>query len=68
MDPNHRTPHQHPGSEMILESNTPGVFRQAGAADIAVFKQPLRTGQILLLFADIVPQELSQGLLNGRTH
>lgn len=55
----------HPGCELALDSNAQGAFRQAGAPDAPVFKQALRTGQILLLFAEVVPKELSQALLAG---
>jgi twitching motility protein PilT len=55
----------HPSAELHLESNTTGHYREAGTADLGVFRQPLRTGQILLLFADLVPPDHSQRLLAG---
>jgi twitching motility protein PilT len=55
----------HPSAELHLESNTTGHYREPGTADIGVFRQPLRTGQILLLFADLVPPDHSQRLLAG---
>lgn len=56
----------HPGAELVLETNSTGVYRQAGTGEIPVFRQTLRTGQILLLFADVVPKEESQALLAGQ--
>ena len=56
----------HPGAELVLETNSTGVYRQQGTADIPVFRQTLRTGQILLLFADVVPKDDSQALLGGQ--
>jgi twitching motility protein PilT len=53
-----------PGAELVLESNTTGVYRGAGP-ELPVFRQMLRTGQILLLFADVVPRDESQALLAG---
>ncbi len=56
----------HPRAELVLESNNCGFYRESGGADVSVFRQPLRTGQILLLFADLVPPEQSQQLLAGQ--
>jgi twitching motility protein PilT len=56
----------HPRAELVLESNNNGFYREPGTPDVSVFRQPLRTGQILLLFADLVPQEQSQHLLAGQ--
>lgn len=55
-----------PGTELVLESNTTGVYRSGHSSDLPVFRQMLRTGQILLLFADVVPKEDSQVLLSGQ--
>lgn len=56
----------HPGAELVLETNSTGVYRQPGNAEIPVFRQTLRTGQILLLFADVVPKDDTQALLAGQ--
>jgi twitching motility protein PilT len=56
----------HPGADLTLETNSPGTYRQSGVPDAPVFRQTLRTGQILLLFADLVPPQDSQALLNGQ--
>jgi twitching motility protein PilT len=55
-----------PGTDLLLESNSSGAYRREGAPEIPVFRQLLRTGQILLLFADVVPKEHSQALLAGQ--
>jgi len=56
----------HPGAELTLETNSPGTYHQPGVPDAPVFRQTLRTGQILLLFADLVPPQDSQALLAGQ--
>ncbi len=56
----------HPDAELTLETNSPGTYRQPGVPDAPVFRQTLRTGQILLLFADLVPAQDSQALLAGQ--
>ncbi len=53
------------GSALVLDSGTTGEFQQAGAASFPVFRTPLSSGQILLLFADVVPKALSTQLLAG---
>ena len=53
------------GSALVLDSGTTGVFQQEGAAPFPVFRSPLSSGQILLLFADVVPRTLSTQLLSG---
>lgn len=53
------------GSALVLDSGTTGVFQQDGASPFPVFRAPLSSGQILLLFADVVPRELSTKLLSG---
>lgn len=53
------------GSALVLDSGTTGVFQQPGAAPFPVFRSPLSSGQILLLFADVVPKTLSTQLLSG---
>jgi twitching motility protein PilT len=54
-----------PGATLVLDSNATGVFQQPGHAPMPVFRQALTTGQILLLFADLVPREQSNDLLGG---
>jgi twitching motility protein PilT len=56
----------HPGADLTLETNSPGTYRQPGVPEAPVFRQTLRTGQILLLFADLVPPQDSQALLAGQ--
>ncbi|MFZ5439942.1 MAG: ATPase, T2SS/T4P/T4SS family [Myxococcota bacterium] len=56
----------HPSSSMSLDSETPGFYVDESGAATPVFRQALRTGQILLLFADIVPREKSQDFLSGK--
>lgn len=56
----------HAGAELVLETNSTGVYRQPGNPETPVFRQTLRTGQILLLFADVVPKDDSQALLAGQ--
>jgi len=53
------------GSALELDSGTTGVFQQEGAAPLPVFRAPLSSGQILLLFTDVVPKALSTQLLSG---
>ncbi|MDP3232169.1 MAG: ATPase, T2SS/T4P/T4SS family [Myxococcales bacterium] len=53
------------GSALVLDSGTTGEFQQAGASPFPVFRTPLSSGQILLLFADVVPKALSTQLLSG---
>jgi twitching motility protein PilT len=53
------------GSALVLDSGTTGVFQQEGAAPFPVFRSPLSSGQILLLFADVVPKAQSTQLLSG---
>jgi twitching motility protein PilT len=53
------------GSALVLDSGTTGVFQQDGAAPFPVFRSPLSSGQILLLFADVVPKTQSAQLLSG---
>jgi len=53
------------GSALVLDSGTTGVFQQEGAAPFPVFRSQLSSGQILLLFADVVPKTLSTQLLSG---
>lgn len=53
------------GSALVLDSGTTGVFQQEGTNPFPVFRAPLSSGQILLLFADVVPRHLSQQLLSG---
>lgn len=54
-----------PGSTLVLDSNTLGAFHREGGKPRNVFRTALSTGQILLLFADIVPKWLSTKLLSG---
>lgn len=56
----------HPGSSMSLDSETPGFYVDESGAATPVFRQALRTGQILLLFADVVPRDQSQDFLSGK--
>lgn len=56
----------HPGSSLTLDSEGPGFYVEASGAVTPVFKQTLRSGQILLLFADSVPREQSQEFLAGK--
>jgi twitching motility protein PilT len=56
----------HPGASLTLDSEGPGYYVEASGAATPVFKQTLRSGQILLLFADTVPRERSQDFLAGR--
>jgi twitching motility protein PilT len=53
------------GSVLVMDSGTTGEFQQSGAASLPVFRSPLSSGQILLLFADVVPKTLSTQLLSG---
>ncbi len=53
------------GSVLALDSGTTGVFQQEGAPPFPVFRAPLSSGQILLLFTDVVPSTLSTQLLSG---
>lgn len=55
----------HPGSSMSLDSETPGFYVDDTGTATPVFRQPLRTGQILLLFADLVPRAQTQDFLSG---
>lgn len=55
---------ENPGSTLVLDSETPGSFQGDGTAR-PVFRSNLSTGQILLLFADLVPNALSAKLLSG---
>ena len=56
----------HPGTALTLDSEGPGYYVDAHGAATPVFKQTLRSGQILLLFADTVPRDQSQDFLAGR--
>ena len=56
----------HPGTALTLDSEGPGYYVDAHGAATPVFKQTLRSGQILLLFADTVPRDQSQDFLSGR--
>lgn len=55
---------ENPGSTLVLDSETAGSFQKDGKAR-PVFRSNLSTGQILLLFADLVPNALSAKLLSG---
>lgn len=52
-------------SALVLDSGTTGVFQQEGVPALPVFRTPLSSGQILLLFTDVVPRTLSTQLLSG---
>jgi hypothetical protein len=52
--------------ELRLQSNTPGYFLTPEGEQEA-FHEPLSTGQILLLFSDIVPKPLTQTMLSGHS-
>lgn len=56
----------HPGSTLTLDSEGPGFYVDLSGQSTPVFKQTLRSGQILLLFADTVPREQSQDFLAGK--
>jgi twitching motility protein PilT len=56
----------HPGSTLTLDSEGPGFYVDLSGQSTPVFKQTLRSGQILLLFADMVPREQSQDFLAGK--
>jgi twitching motility protein PilT len=53
------------GSRLVLDSGTPGTFEQPGSPPFPVFRAPLMSGQILLLFTDVIPKELSARFLGG---
>jgi twitching motility protein PilT len=56
----------HPGTALTLDSESPGFYVDAEGRSTPVFKQTLRSGQILLLFADLVPRQHSQDFLAGK--
>lgn len=56
----------HPGSELVLESDSTGYFLTPDGQRTPAFRHPLRTGQVLLLFADVVPPSLSTAMLEGQ--
>ncbi len=56
----------HPGGALTLDSGTLGAFIDAQGGKSPIYKQPLRGGQILLLFAGAVPQECADDFLAGR--
>ena len=56
----------HPGASMTLDSEGPGYYVDASGTATPIFKQTLRSGQILLLFADTVPRDRSQDFLGGK--
>jgi twitching motility protein PilT len=56
----------HPGSTLALDSGTPGYYGDAGGARRPIFKQPLRSGQILLLFSDTIPFSHKKDFLAGK--
>lgn len=56
----------HPGSTLTLDSEGPGFYVDAQGHSTPVFKQALRSGQVLLLFADTVPRAQSQDFLAGK--
>lgn len=55
---------ENPGSTLVLDSETAGSYQKDSKAR-PVFRSNLSTGQILLLFADLVPNALSAKLLSG---
>lgn len=56
----------HPGSTLTLDSEGPGFYLEPSGHSTPVFKQTLRAGQVLLLFADTVPRDQSQDFLAGK--
>jgi twitching motility protein PilT len=56
----------HPGTTLTLDSETPGFYAELNGTKAPVFKQVLRSGQILLLFADTVPRTCTQDFLAGK--
>jgi twitching motility protein PilT len=56
----------HPGTTLTLDSEGPGYYVDAQGNSTPVFKQLLRSGQVLLLFADTVPRAHSQDFLAGK--
>lgn len=56
----------HPGTTLRLDSESPGFYVDANGATTPVFKQTLRSGQILLIFADTVPRERTPDFLSGK--
>ncbi len=56
----------HPGTTLRLDSESPGFYVDANGATTPVFKQSLRSGQILLLFADTVPRDRTPDFLAGK--
>lgn len=56
----------HPGTSLTLDSEGPGYYVDASGVATPVFKQTLRAGQILLLFAERIPREQSQDFLAGK--
>ncbi len=56
----------HPGTTLQLNSESPGFYVEANGVMTPVFKQTLRCGQILLLFADTVPRNRTPDFLAGK--
>lgn len=56
----------HPGTSLTLDADSPGFYVDASGAATPVFNQVLRSGQILLLFSDLVPKAQSQDFLAGK--
>lgn len=56
----------HPGSTLALDSGSPGYYGDASGGRRPIFKQPLRSGQILLLFTDTIPLGLKNDFLAGK--
>ena len=56
----------HPGTTLRLDSEGPGFYVDANGATTPVFKQTLRSGQILLLFAETVPRDRTPDFLAGK--
>lgn len=55
----------HPGTSMCLDSDGPGYYLEPNGTKTAIFKQPLLSAQILLLFSEVVPRDRSQEFLAG---
>ncbi len=56
----------HPGGTVRLDSGTPGAFIDAHGVSSPIYKQPLRPGQVLLVYAGAVPRDCADDFLAGR--
>lgn len=56
----------HPGSTLALDSGSPGFYGDMNGARTPIFKAPLRSGQILLLFSDTIPFSHKKDFVAGK--